>query len=141
MKLNEKEKKRKKGILISKKVFTIIQVAGAGEVGPRVRWTINKQWSNLWTDSLISTLLLFSHLIDGSFFLASRFVVLFSLLLSSCSSSSHITELESFLFFLASLTRFFSLSDPFFLFFSLRFLLFAHPGFNNESKRLFSCFI
>lgn len=42
-----------------------------GQTGPRLAevapgpQTINKERSNLWTGSLISTLLLFSHLIDG----------------------------------------------------------------------------
>lgn len=48
-----------------------------GQTGPRLvevapgPQTINKERSNLWTGSLISTLLLFSHLIDG---LSHRFV-------------------------------------------------------------------
>lgn len=48
-----------------------------GQTGPRLAevapgpQTINKERSNLWTGSLISTLLLFSHLIDG---LLHRFV-------------------------------------------------------------------
>lgn len=49
-----------------------------GQTGPRLAevapglQTINKERSNLWTGSLISTLLLFSHLIDG---LPRRFVL------------------------------------------------------------------
>lgn len=49
-----------------------------GQTGPRLAEvapgpkTINKERSNLWTGSLISTLLLFSHLIDG---LLHRFVL------------------------------------------------------------------
>lgn len=49
-----------------------------GQTGPRLAevasgpQTINKERSNLWTGSLISTLLLFSHLIDG---LQCRFVL------------------------------------------------------------------
>lgn len=49
-----------------------------GQTGPRLAGvapgpqTINKERSNLWTGSLISTLLLFSHLIDG---LPRRFVL------------------------------------------------------------------
>lgn len=54
------------------------QQSKPGQTGPRLTevasgpQTINKERSNLWTGSLISTLLLFSHLIDG---LQCRFVL------------------------------------------------------------------
>lgn len=68
-----------------------------GQTGPRLTevapgpQTINKERSNLWTGLLISTLLLFSHLIDG---LLHRFVLSpfpascsFSAILAPCSLS------------------------------------------------------
>jgi len=71
-----------------------------GQTGPRLAevasgpQTINKERSNLWTGSLISTLLLFSHLIDG---LQCRFVLPPLLL-------------QQLLFFPAFLPSFFSFS-------------------------------
>jgi len=72
----------------------------SGQTGPRLAevasgpQTINKERSNLWTGSLISTLLLFSHLIDG---LQCRFVL-------------PPLQLQQLLFFPAFLSSFLSFS-------------------------------